>query len=89
MVFLFLPRAASVKVILFRLCMDVSKAPSTLFSGCYLPPLFKSDDFTLWGACDDSSGCRLVVCSDLTSCSSISVRAEDRKKSSENIYQFI
>ena len=89
MVFPFLLRAASVNVILFRLCMDVSKALSTLFRGCYLPPLYKSYAFTLWGACDDSSGCRLVVGSDFTSCSGISVRADDRKTSSENIYQFI
>ena len=41
---------------------------------------------TLWGACDDSYGCRLVMGSDLTSCSGIYVRAEDRKASSENMY---
>ena len=61
MVFPFLLRAASVKLIMFRHCMDVEKAPITLFRGCDLPPLFKSYALIHWGACDDSSGSRLVV----------------------------
>ena len=86
MVFPFLPRAASVNAILFRPCMD---APSILLWGAIFLLLSRAThSFSVVHV--NSSGYRLVVDSDLTSWSGIYVRAaEDRKTSSENIYQFI